>query len=129
MAHVIIKCRVTFGKQMFNDGIKPYSICMRLVLRHRKSFRLSGRIMGTLPYLTSQNRPYLSKKKIRRISNKISQFVKLSNCCTRRSARFYVDIAICFLAIANFREGEGVKRLPAKRGLNMKKNMTNWPIP
>ena len=40
----------------------------------------------------------------------------MSNCCMRRSDKFYVDSAVRFWAIANIREG-GVKRPPIKRGL------------
>ena len=35
----------------------------------------------------------------------------MSNCCMRRPAKFHVDSAVRFLAIANIREG-GVKRPP-----------------
>ena len=43
----------------------------------------------------------------------------MSNCCMRRPAKFHVDSAVRFLAIANIREG-GVKRPPppVKRGLS-----------
>ena len=34
----------------------------------------------------------------------------MSNCCMRRPAKFLVDIAVRFLAIANIRERVGVKR-------------------
>ena len=41
----------------------------------------------------------------------------MSNCCMRRPAKFHVDSAVRFWAIANIREG-GVKRPPpVKRGL------------
>ena len=42
MAHVIIKCRVTFGKKKFNDSIKPHSIGMGLVLSTQEEFSLKG---------------------------------------------------------------------------------------
>ena len=41
MAH-LIKCRVRFGKKMFNDCIKPHSICMWLVLSKQEEFSLKG---------------------------------------------------------------------------------------
>ena len=49
MAHVIIKCRVTFGKKMFNDCIKPHSICMRLVLSTQEEFSLKRAHYGHCP--------------------------------------------------------------------------------
>ena len=49
MAHVIIKCRVTFGKKMFNDCIKPHSICMRLVLSTQEEFSLKRAHYGHSP--------------------------------------------------------------------------------
>ena len=49
MAHVIIKCRVTFGKEMFNDCIKPHSICMRLVLSTQEEFSLKRAHYGHSP--------------------------------------------------------------------------------
>ena len=36
----------------------------------------------------------------------------MSNCCMRRPAKFHVDSAVRFWAIANIREGGGVKRPP-----------------
>ena len=38
----------------------------------------------------------------------------MSNCCMRRPAKFYVDSAVRFWAIANIREGGGVKRPPGQ---------------
>ena len=49
MAHVIIKCRVTFGKKMFNDCIKRHSICMRLVLSTQEEFSLKRAHYGHSP--------------------------------------------------------------------------------
>ena len=49
MAHVIIKCRVTFGKKMFNDCIKPHSICMQLVLSTQEEFSLKRAHYGHFP--------------------------------------------------------------------------------
>ena len=49
MAHVIIKCRETFGKEMFNDCIKPHSICMRLVLSTQEEFSLKRAHYGHSP--------------------------------------------------------------------------------
>ena len=46
MAHVIIKCRVKFGKKMFNDCIKPHYISMRLVLSTQEEFSLNPRPAG-----------------------------------------------------------------------------------
>ena len=51
MAHVIIKCRVTFGKEMFNDCIKPHSICMRLVLSTQEEFSLKRAHYGHSPLI------------------------------------------------------------------------------
>ena len=48
MAHVVIKCRVTFGRKMFNDCIKPHSICMRLVLSTQEEFSLKRAHYGHL---------------------------------------------------------------------------------
>ena len=53
MAHVIIKCRVTFGRKMFNDCIKPHSICMRLVLSTQEEFSLKRAHYGHSPLLGS----------------------------------------------------------------------------
>ena len=36
----------------------------------------------------------------------------MSNCCMRSPAKFHVDSAARFWAIANIREGGGVKRPP-----------------
>ena len=42
----------------------------------------------------------------------------MSNCCMRRSAKFHVDSAVRFLAIANIREGGALNAPPpVKRGL------------
>ena len=42
----------------------------------------------------------------------------MSNCCMRRSAKFHVDSAVSFWAIANIREGGGCQTPPpVKRGL------------
>ena len=50
MAHVIIKCRVTFGKKkMFIDCIKPHFICMRLVLSTQEEFSLKRAHYGHSP--------------------------------------------------------------------------------
>ena len=54
MADVIIKCRVTFGKKCSTIALNHILFVRDLYFRHRKSFRLSGRIMGTLPYLLSR---------------------------------------------------------------------------
>ena len=44
----------------------------------------------------------------------------MSNCCMGRSAKFHVESAVRFLAIANIRKGGGVKRAPpVKRGLTL----------
>ena len=51
MAHVIIKCRVTFGKKCSMIVLNHILVVCDLYFRHSKSFRLSGRIMGTLPYM------------------------------------------------------------------------------
>ena len=50
MAHVIIKCRVTCGKKCSIIVLNHILFVCNLYFQHRKSFRLSGRIMGTLPY-------------------------------------------------------------------------------
>ena len=49
MAHVIIKCRVTLGKKMLNDCIKPHSICMWLVLSTQEEFSLKRAHYGHSP--------------------------------------------------------------------------------
>ena len=49
MARVIIKCRVTFGRKMFNDCIKPHSICMRLALSTQEEFSLKRAHYGHSP--------------------------------------------------------------------------------
>ena len=49
MVHVIIKCRVTFRRKMFNDCIKPHSICMRLVLSTQEEFLLKRAHYGHSP--------------------------------------------------------------------------------
>ena len=49
MPHVIIKCRVTFGRKMFNDCNKPRSICMRLVLSTQEGFSLKRAHYGYSP--------------------------------------------------------------------------------
>ena len=64
--------------------------------------------------VTSQNRPYLKKF--------LTDFKKnprmMSNCCMRRPAKFHVDSAVRFWAIANIREGGASNAPPpVKRGL------------
>ena len=49
MVHVIIKCRVKFRRKMFNDCIKPHSICMRLVLSTQEEFLLKRAHYGHSP--------------------------------------------------------------------------------
>ena len=49
MAHVIIKCRVTFDRKMFIDCFKPHSICMRLVLSTQEEFSLKRAHYGHSP--------------------------------------------------------------------------------
>ena len=56
MAHVIIKCGVTFGKKMFSDCIKPHSICMRLVLSTQEEFSLKWAHYGHSPLVVSRVR-------------------------------------------------------------------------
>ena len=51
MAHVIIKYRVKFGKKCSTIVLNHILFVCDLYFRHRKSFRLSGRILGTLPYM------------------------------------------------------------------------------
>ena len=64
--------------------------------------------------VTSQNRPYL--KKIPTDFKKNSR--TMSNCCMRRPAKFHVDSAVRFWAIANIREGGGrLTPPPVKRGV------------
>ena len=65
MAHVIIKCRVTFGKEMFNDCIKPHSICMRLVLSTQEEFSLKRAHYGHSPLhqAVGEMKPYISQIK------------------------------------------------------------------
>ena len=51
--------------------------------------------------VTSQNRPYLKK-----FPTDFKKFPRtMSNCCMRRAAKFHVDSAVRFWAIANIREG------------------------
>ena len=50
MTHVIIKCRVKFDKKCSTIVLNDILFVCDLYFRHRKSFRISGRIMGTLPY-------------------------------------------------------------------------------
>ena len=45
MTHAIIKCRVTFGKKMFDYCIKPL-FCTRLVLSTQEEFSLNPRPAG-----------------------------------------------------------------------------------
>ena len=50
----------------------------------------------------------------------------MSNCCMRRPAKFHVDSAVRFWAIANIREGGRQTPPPVKRGLMWPAGVTFW---